>query len=259
MMLTIDAGNTRTKWALFDETANITWQGVCTNQEIGSAAFLPANTICTRANVANVAGAAHADLLQNRLHQLSISEVNWVKATPRACGVINSYAQPETLGIDRWAALVGAWYMAQGVCVVVNAGTAVTIDALGLQRENNQDMGLFKGGIILPGLQLMHQALGTATAQLPDLSATAFEPIQHDIFAKSTAEAIHSGVLHAISGAITLMSHSLNGLYKTRPKVILSGGNANIIKENLIADVTRQTHIVDNLVLHGLHLLSTNA
>jgi type III pantothenate kinase len=105
----------------------------------------------------------------------------------------------------------------------------------------------------------MHQALGTATAQLPDLSATAFEPIKHDIFAKSTAEAIHSGVLHAISGAITLMSHSLNGLYKTRPKVILSGGNANIIKENLIADVTRQTHIVDNLVLHGLHLLSTNA
>lgn len=259
MLLTVDAGNTRTKWALFNEAGEVTWQGVCANQEIASAAFLPANATCTRAIVANVAGAAHAALLQSKLEQYALPAIQWAKAAPRACGVINSYQQPESLGIDRWAAIVGAWYMVQGVCVVVNAGTAVTIDALGLRREDNQDVGLFKGGIILPGLQLMHQALGTATAQLPDLSATELSLVKRDIFAQSTADAIHAGAIHAISGAITLMSHSLNGLYKTRPKVILSGGNANLIKENLIADVTRQTHIVDNLVLHGLYLLGNNA
>ena len=62
-----------------------------------------------------------------------------------------------------------------------------------------------------------------------------------------------------ISGAITLMSHQLNSIYKSRPRVIISGGHGRFIKENLIADVTRQAVIVDNLVLQGLRLIENDA
>lgn len=259
MMLTIDAGNTRTKWALFDDTSNIAWQGVCANQEVANAILLPANTACTRAIVANVAGEQHAQQIATLLKKHAVKIVHWAKASPRACHVVNSYEQPETLGIDRWAALIAAWYMEQNICVVVNAGTAITIDALGKQLENGQEIGLFKGGVIVPGLLAMQQALSAATAQLPMPSHHKNIHFQREIFAKNTADAMHAGAIHAISGAITIMSHKLNSIYKSRPRVILSGGNAQYIKENLIADVTRQAVIVDNLVLHGLQLIEKDA
>ncbi|MGB4811619.1 MAG: type III pantothenate kinase [Methylophilaceae bacterium] len=255
MLLTIDAGNSRTKWALFSAEEQIVWQGVCDNQTIASAELLPANTTCELAIVANVAGENHAQKLQLLLNQLVIKNVQWAKATPRTTDVINAYEKPETLGIDRWAALVAAWHMEQNICVVVNAGTAITIDGLGKQLENNQEIGLFKGGIIVPGLHAMQQTLSAATAQLPMPDINKADPYQRDIFAKNTADAMHAGAIHAISGAITLMSHHLNSIYKSRPRVILSGGHAKIIKENLIADVTRQAVIVDNLVLQGLRLI----
>lgn len=257
MILTIDAGNTRTKWALFDDADNIVWQGVCANQEIANAELLPVNSDCKRAIVANVAGEKHAQLLQDLLKKHAVTQVTWAKSTPRACGVVNGYEQPESLGVDRWAALVAAWHMEQNICVVVNAGTAITIDALGKQVENNQEIGVFKGGVIVPGMLAMQQALSSATAQLPMLEASTH--YKRDIFAKNTADAMHAGAIHAISGAITLMSHHLNSIYISRPRVILSGGNAKLIKENLIADVTRQAVIVDNLVLHGLRLIAQDA
>ena len=259
MILTIDAGNTRTKWALFDAADNIVWQGVCANQDIADAELLPANTVCQRAIVANVAGEQHAHQIAQLLKKHAVANVHWAKASQRACDVINSYEKPETLGIDRWAALVAAWYMEQNICIVVSAGTAITIDALGKQLENNQEIGVFKGGIIVPGLLAMQHALSTATAQLPMPNSLNSASLKQDIFAKNTADAMHAGAIHAISGAITIMSHHLNSIYKSRPRVIMSGGNAKFIKENLIADVTRQTVIVDNLVLQGLRLIEKNA
>lgn len=258
MLLTIDAGNTRTKWALFDAADNIPWQGVCANQDVADAELLPANTACQRAIVANVAGEVHAQKIATQLKKYAVANVHWAKASERDCEVINGYEKPETLGIDRWAAIVASWHMMQNICVVVNVGTAVTIDALGKQLENGLEIGVFHGGIILPGLHAMQQALSAATAQLPMLDVTQQANLQHDIFAKTTHHAMHAGAIHAISGAITLMSHNLNSIYKSRPCVILSGGNARFIKENLIADVTRQAVIVDNLVLHGLHLIALN-
>ena len=197
MLLTIDAGNSRTKWALIDVAGNIAWQGACFNADINTAEFLAANLVCKSAIVANVAGEKHAQLIAAQLKKYAIENVHWAKASQRACDVINSYDKPETLGIDRWAALVAAWHMEQNICVVVNAGTAVTIDGLGKHVENGLEIGLFKGGIIVPGLQAMQQALSAATAQLPmpDMSNNA--ALQRDIFAKNTQDAMHAGAIHA--------------------------------------------------------------
>ena len=87
-------------------------------------------------------------------------------ATPEAAGVRNGYARPAQLGADRWAALVGAWNQERRPCLVVNAGTALTIDVL-LEDPERPGHGYFAGGCILPGFDLMRGALNRHTAQLP--------------------------------------------------------------------------------------------
>lgn len=245
-VLAIDAGNTRVKWGLFDAAGAMLKNDACLNTELATV-VLPA---ADRVLISNVAG----NIVKAQLEELlsKHSHVNWLSAQSLACGVTNRYTQPETLGTDRWAALIAAWHIKQAPCVVVNAGTAVTIDALSVQPQNNQ--AEFIGGLILPGLDLMQQSLGLATAQLPMPTFSA-DIQRQDIFAKNTENAIHTGALQAISGAILLMARGLNAQCKQAPYIVISGGNAQVIKDKLMGDVTNIVLIVDNLVLHGLYLL----
>src|SRR6185436_9837669 len=79
-------------------------------------------------------------------------EVQWLTSRHEQCGVRNAYGEPSQLGTDRWASLIAAWRFVRGAALVVNAGTAVTIDML-------DATGVFRGGVILPGLALMASAL----------------------------------------------------------------------------------------------------
>lgn len=259
MLLTIDAGNTRTKWAVFNQAGNITIHGACDNSALPSTDFSALKF--ERVAISNVAGELHAALLAEKLAPYTVN-IYWINATTQACGISNQYAKAETLGADRWAALVAAWHLKNAPCVVVNAGTAVTIDALSVDQNNIKNQAIFIGGLILPGLNLMQQSLGLATAQLPkfDAETPLTENLTTDIFAKNTADAIYSGALHAITGAITLMAHTLHYQCKQLPFIVLSGGNApviyqQLIKQSLTVPMAQQVIIVDNLVLQGLYLL----
>ncbi len=72
-------------------------------------------------------------------------QVTRFKSEPRGGGVINGYHQPERLGVDRWLALIGAAGLVDGDCIVIDAGSAITLDLL---RGDGQHLG----GAILPGL-----------------------------------------------------------------------------------------------------------
>ena len=255
MLLTIDAGNTRTKWAVLNVNGDISHHHACVNEALSTADFSPVTLGYKRVVISNVAGKEHATLLAAKLANYGLT-VHWIKSSRQACGVSNQYATPETLGSDRWAALISAWHLTQGPCIVVNAGTAVTIDAL-QDKASPTIQADFIGGIILPGLNLMQQSLGLATAQLPTLSTTSevMTPVDTEIFAKSTQEAVYSGALHAIVGAITLMAQALQAKTQKTPSIIISGGNAKTIYNALVVSVTNPVLIVDNLVLQGLFLL----
>lgn len=259
MLLTIDAGNTRTKWAIFNELGEITQHDVCLNSGIDSADLSPALFDYDHIAISNVAGEQYATHLTEKLSPYHLP-IHWVKAVPQACHVINRYSKPETLGSDRWAALVAAWNINHAPCVVVNAGTAVTIDALNSGKINHEQYGEFIGGLILPGLTLMQQSLGIATAQLPktDAEKSSTTPRLEGIFAKNTVDVIYNGALHAIVGAIRQMIDALTQRSLQAPSIIISGGNALIINEMLTRHVTNQTIIVDNLVCQGLYLLATS-
>jgi type III pantothenate kinase len=263
-ILAIDAGNTRVKWGLFDALGAMLEYGNCLNADLMTLKF----PLASRAVIANVAGATIKAGLNSLIAKNT--PILWVNAQPNACGVSNQYTLD--LGADRWAALVAAWHLKNAPCVVVNAGTAVTIDALStdalstdalsIEQNNPKNQAVFIGGLILPGLNLMQQSLGLATAQLPKFEASSHsvENLTADIFAKNTADAIYSGALLAITGAITLMAHELHNHSKQVPFVVLSGGNApviyqQLIKQTLTARITQPAIMVDNLVLQGLYLL----
>lgn len=259
MLLTIDAGNTRTKWATFNTHGEMSQPHVSLNGELNAASFASVLADCKHIVISNVAGEEHANLLKAILCPCNLP-ILWIKAAISTCGVFNRYEKPETLGSDRWAAIVAAWHIKHTPCIVVNAGTAVTVDALNTLNMNQAQHGEFIGGLILPGIRLMQQSLGLATAQLPktyshDGSAT---QSPKDIFAKNTADAIYNGTLHGILGAIEHMSTALGQHSKQPPQIVMSGGNAKLIADALICHVTNQVSIVDNLVLQGLYLIHTN-
>ncbi len=255
-LLAIDSGNTRVKWGLFDANGTLLDNSACLNTEIART-VLPASS---RIIISNVAGEYIKEQLENILPK-HIPTL-WITAKASECDVNSHYDQPEKLGTDRWAALVAAWHIKHVPCVVVNAGTAVTIDAL----TNSHEQGEFIGGMILPGIYLMQQSLGIATAQLPniqtELSKTDATNQSLDIFAKNTVEAMRAGAIHAACGAIKQMHTALVALTaegKQAPYIFISGGNAQLIKDNLLSDVTNLALIVDNLVLRGLYLIDNFA
>ena len=255
LTLAIDAGNTRVKWGLFDASGNVLENGACLNADLAITKLPEASRVV----VSNVAGPAVKAQLISLLPKNT--PIQWAVAQPHACDVSNHYGQAAMLGTDRWAALIAAWHLKQAPCVVVNAGTAVTIDALSVKLQSNDNQAEFIGGLILPGLILMQQSLGLATAQLPKLALAPLliEKSATDIFAKNTTDAIYAGALYAIIGAITQMADALKARCKQTPCIVISGGDApaiyqQLIKKNPDIASTQQVVIVDNLVLLGLFL-----
>lgn len=151
------------------------------------------------------------------------------------CGVRSGYADPAQLGTDRWVALIGARHLISGTCVVVNAGTTMTVDALSAD-------GIFLGGFIVPGYELMREALARNTAQLK------LEAGRFSFFPDNTADAIASGALNALAGAIERMVQYVSRTGEDEPVVLVSGGDA----QRLIGLLTAEPRLVDNLVLEGL-------
>ncbi len=239
MLLVIDIGNTRTKSALADDDGRLSEFEVCMNANIAASNLSAASQKADRALIANVAGEALAQQIAQLLIPL---EVSFVSASAQAGGVTNGYTKPEKLGADRWAALVAAWHINKHPSLVVNAGTAVTIDAL-------DSKGVFLGGCIMPGLRVMHESLSNNAAQLK-----MGEGISQN-FPINTQDAIATGSLNAVAGAIGIMLKRLEKQCGWLPKLILSGGDANKIADALKLNL-KQVIITENLVLQGLVLLA---
>ena len=232
-LLAIDAGNTRVKWGLHDGRRWVK-QGHAETARAAQLKSAFARLPPLRAVIAsNVAGKALRVSLERALP--STPAAHWIRSTGAQCGVRNSYARPAQLGCDRWASLIGAHAMCRGAAVVVNAGTALTVDALTAD-------GVFVGGIIVPGVELMRNALARETAGLRR------RPGAFSFFPDNTGDAIMSGAINASCGAIERMAHFLQETGQIAPLCILSGGAAAVLAPHLNLEVK----LVDNLVLEGL-------
>jgi len=254
MILLIDAGNTRVKWALVASDATLgDWaaHGAVSHADLPQLELHLHDAIgqrgVDRIIVANVAGNALRVQLEYVLQRtfpamlLPEQTISWFASQPALAGLHNGYRNPAQLGCDRFAAAIAAHVLAPGRPVIVaNCGTATTIDAVSAD-------GHFLGGMILPGLGLMASSLARNTAQLPQIAQDGKLP---DGFADNTDDAILSGCLAAQSGAI---EHA----YQRHQAVecIISGGAAPFI----VPMLQLPYRVVDNIVLIGLHAASRSA
>jgi type III pantothenate kinase len=251
MILVIDAGNSRTKWAVAaGDVLDSGWQaqGVFHNAELVEAAAPAEWASCTRAMVSNVAGAEVGQYLAAMLRNLGIS-VRLAASSAHACNVSNGYAEAGQLGCDRWAAALAAWQHYRAPCIIANAGTALTVDALGLLPHENE--GVFLGGLIVPGFSLMRSSLASNAAGLTQAAG------EWQDFPDNTANALHSGALSAMAGAVSSMMDKLQRRENRSPHCILSGGDAALLAAALEtqAKFANPPLIIDNLVLQGLLLM----
>ena len=234
-ILAIDAGNTRIKWGVHDDGSWAVqgWLSTARAERLArawAAIGMPDTVIA-----ANVAGERVARRIAAAARRFR-RRVRFVKSAARQCGVKSSYDAPAQLGADRWAALVGARHIHRGACVVVSAGTTMTVDALAAD-------GVFLGGMIVPGMELLRGALARNTAGLRRRGAGRFA-----FFPARTADAIESGAVNALAGAVERMRRFMQEAGQEAPLTVLSGGAAPVIAPQL----TGPFEVVDNLVLEGL-------
>ncbi|GAB7562226.1 hypothetical protein LG202_02650 [Methylobacillus methanolivorans] len=240
--LVIDAGNTRTKWAVLQyENGAILHHGVMDRHEVPAAWHG-----CDAVAVANVAGQGRHDMLTELLKPLGLP-VRWHASTAHACGLSNGYATPEQLGVDRWAAMVGAWQHYQRSCVVVNAGTALTVDMI---EKTSPGQARFIGGIIVPGVKLMQNSIANAAANIGEIHGV-FQD-----FPLNTQDAVYSGSLYALAGAVDNLVQLLSEHCGHVVPCMLSGGDAATLLPLLQKHVfAREYQLEDYLVLQGLWYL----
>lgn len=243
MILLVDVGNTRTKWVLAENSHMLTEIDVCLNQDVASSTIASLAEVVHKVSIANVAGDTIAQTLTEVMQAVE-APVTMVQTTQEACGVRNSYDYPETLGVDRWLSLIAAYDKQKASCLVINAGTAVTIDALSVPKA--ADHANFMGGLIMPGVGVMLRTLANNTAQLSVGEGSVMD------FPTNTQDAMHTGCLVAVIGAIQRQWQLLQALDQQAPAILLSGGDAEVLVKHLPADLAEKTIIVDNLVLRGL-------
>lgn len=237
-VLCIDSGNTRIKWGLTDGKGWLA-RGALVQAELdGLAAALSSYPLAARALIANVAGAQVATAIHSALAPLLMApdSVVEVRAEAARAGVRNGYREPGRLGVDRWCALIGARAQVSGAALVVMVGTATTVDTLAAD-------GLFRGGLILPGIELMRHSLARDTAGLP------FADGQHQLWPQCTDDAIVSGILEAQAGAV---ERAWRRLDDAAAPCLLSGGAARRLSGLLDLPVRS----VEDLPLEGLRMLS---
>lgn len=239
-VLAVDAGNTRIKWGIHDGRGWIASGAVPTDEAATLAVAWRTTPGIHRAIASNVAGPGVAADLSAAIARAGVA-LQLVESQREQLGVANGYRDPGQLGSDRWAALIAAHRAERGHKLVVNVGTAMTVDALTAD-------GQFLGGLIVPGPALMRRSLDRGTAGLRQTEGTF-----HD-FPRGTPDAITSGAVQACAGAIERMRDAMVERGTPPGRIILSGGAAAEIEAHLPLAFTRH----ENLVLDGLLLIARN-
>lgn len=163
------------------------------------------------------------------------------KDTPM--GIINGYEHPDEVGMDRLANAVGAQYFHGAPVMVLDFGTAITLDYLAAPARPGHSP-VYMGGAIMPGIEMAAEALVRGTARLPRVALN--EPRR--AIGRTTAESIQAGLMHGYLGAIqTLVERSREEVGMACP-VLATGGDAL----NLRTHLPFLAAVEPDLTLYGL-------
>lgn len=240
MILAIDIGNSFAKWKA--------WQG---EEFLSKGKFEHGDGIQSMTNslpdfspdeivYADVCDSDFEEYLRETYPAANIQQI---KTTAECLGVLNSYSQPERLGIDRWLAVIEAYNLAgQRSCCVIDFGTAATLDAI---NEN----GVHIGGHIVPGLRMLRNTLPKYTGKVRFEAENSFD-LGYGV---STVEAVEKG---SLSMLIAWAKQEIERFKKSFPEgtVFVTGGTVPHLLENLPVGVVPH----EDIVLDALKRIATS-
>ncbi len=235
--LFFDLGNTRVKWWNGEKT------GILPYDELGKGLN---HLICADQPVSNIVFSSvvkdeRKTLFEAQAARSATKALHECVVTPVAVGVECAYKDVDRLGVDRWLAVVAAWHQLKGAALVVDLGTAATLDML-------EPPGRHLGGFIIPGLKLGLTGLLAGTNNIivdqDQLQSASRQP------GTTTNEAVYHGALAAMTATIET---SLNRLRRANPdaKLLLTGGDAQLVGDHLDCEYQLQP----DLVFVGMKLL----
>ena len=240
MILDLDIGNSRIKWRLLDSNSRLQGEGA-----VSSLAQLIARLEATvgglqRVRACSVSHPDVLDALDEWLARQRIPRCERATSRPALAGVSNAYQLAEQLGVDRWLAICAAYKLMGGACIVVDAGSAITLDYV-------HSDGQHRGGFIVPGLQLMKAALQRGTERVvfrTEHPAADLRP------GTSTQEAVSHGVLFMMVGMIEKAHRVFSRESLSPVRLVLTGGDAELLGRHLRLDF----RYVPDLVFRGIEI-----
>ncbi len=241
MNLLIDLGNTRIKWALDGgsgpETLAARSHGGTIDKrildELWDEVPRPARIGC-----ASVLGNDAEQALERWCRSRWGREVEFAASAARAFGIVNAYADPAQLGVDRWMALAGARSLAAGGFCVIDAGTAVTVDLV-------DPDGRHRGGWIVPGARLLCRSLTGGTARVRAAPGEA-----PPAWGTDTTECVQSGVEAMFGGLLRVLAERMGEHAAGAAEIFVTGGDAARFMRLLPA-----AREVPDLVLRGVAVM----
>ncbi|AQQ68792.1 hypothetical protein Mag101_14985 [Microbulbifer agarilyticus] len=257
MILELDQGNTRGKWRLLRVApagaSQVVARGAFAPGPWWSAEHLPDAWFQHRpvqVRCGNVAGAQVAHQIATRLKQEFAAPVAFAQVSPACAGVTCAYQEVGRLGVDRWLAILAAYARDNSPALVVDCGSAITLDLLG---EGGQHLG----GYIVPGLGLMRRALYS------DTDAVKVD----EVFSRgmslapgmNTEQAVNHGLPLMALGAIEMAQRELlrqlpsaQGAEVAAPRLLFTGGDGPFIASLPQSYDRGAVEVLDELVMEGL-------
>jgi type III pantothenate kinase len=242
MILELDCGNSFIKWRVIGHEHAVACGGVVgSDQELVDALRGQAVEL-NACRLVSVRSDVETSNLVRALSEAFSVECARAETAVELAGVCNGYEEHERLGLDRWLALVGAYHLAKGACLVLDLGTAVTSDYVDAH-------GRHMGGFICPGVPLMRSQLRTHTRRIRYDDKMAERALQSLAPGRSTAEAVERGCSLMLQGFVQTQLELAREYWGESFQVFLTGGDAS-----LVADLVPRVRVVPDLVFVGLAL-----
>jgi type III pantothenate kinase len=246
MVLLVDAGNTRIKWARV-QGEKLGTRYAAVHGRLSTADYrrrLFGKQPPERVLIASVAGARVNAALAAAARRAHI-KARFVRVPRRAGMVTVGYREPWRWGVDRYVAAVGAVHLFRGIAVcVVGVGTALTVDLIGAD-------GRHRGGVIIPSPALMVESLLSQTHGIRR-RARGGATGDGGFFARSTRSGLVQGSRYAAAALIDRAVEEAGRLLGKRPLAVLTGGEASSVRP-----LVRNPCVgVPDLVLRGLAVLA---
>lgn len=242
MILELDCGNTLIKWRVISSgSGEVVFVGVAVNvAELLVDLQRLSELSLQRCRLVSVRGEEETALLIVAIERAFA--LKCCLAQPALCvaGVRNGYADYRRLGMDRWLAIIGAYQLARGACLVLDLGTAITADYV-------DATGGHLGGYICPGLPLMRGLLRTHTQRIRyenPVAGLRGRPLQPG---RTTMDAVERGSVLMLRGFADTQLAVAGECLGADFEVFLTGGDSALIE-----DVVPFARVVPDLVFIGL-------